>query len=176
MSNLKKKAFVLALIVAILCCGAASAQGEDPAGANPVLLTDDQERYPLGLHLELLEDPSGELTIEDVTSPEFDLQFEASQMETPNYGFTDSAYWIRLGLRNESTLVERWLLELGFANMHYVDLYSPLGDDEGFGVKQAGILRPADSRDLREPHIVFDIKFQGKKSIPTICASRTALQ
>ena len=50
----------------------ALAQGSDPPPPAPIILTDERWEYPLGLHLEILEDPSSELTIEDVTSPEID--------------------------------------------------------------------------------------------------------
>ncbi len=104
----------------------AYAQDSEDLKPGPVIIRDGVEKYPLGLHLEILEDPGGELTIEDVASPEFDSRFAPSQVEVPNYGFTNSAYWVRLRLRNESPESERWLLELAHANMHFVDLYSPL--------------------------------------------------
>ena len=64
--------------------------------------------------------------------PEFDSQFTPSQVEVPNYGFTDSVYWVRFRLDNQTQQVDEWMLEVGFANTHYVDLYTPLPDGEGF--------------------------------------------
>jgi len=136
-------------------------QSSNPPTPEPLILTGTQGEYPLGLHLEILEDPSGELTIAEVSSPEIDSQFTPSQVEVPNYGFSDSAYWVRVRLDNETLQIDEWLLELGFANMHYVDLYTPLPDGEGFSVKQTGALRPVSTRDLLYPHIVFDL------SVPT---------
>jgi PAS domain S-box-containing protein len=120
-----------------------------------LILTDDQDKYPLGLYLQILEDPGGELTINDVTAPEFASRFAPSREEVPNFGFTDSAYWVRLDLRNESQVNAQWLLELGFANMQFVDLYTP--DGNGFSQRQTGALRPSDSRDIRHPRIVFSL-------------------
>ena len=107
--------------------------------------------------MDILEDPQGELTIEAVASPEFESQFTPSLEEVPNYGFTDSAYWVRVDLDNETRQIDEWLLELGFANMHYADLYTPLPDGEGFEVKQTGSLMPVSTRDLLYPRIVFDL-------------------
>lgn len=135
----------------------AFAQADDASEPGPVVLTDGQDEYPLGLHLEILEDPSGELTIEDVASPEFASRFTPSQSEAPNYSYTDSAYWVRLQLRNQTRMANRWLLEVDFANMQFVDLYSPSPDKEGFTVKQSGILRPISTRDVRYPDIVFEL-------------------
>src|SRR5574339_684396 len=68
------------------------------SASEPVVLTDAQGEYPLGLHMDILEDPGGELTIDQVSSPAYEAQFIPSQMESPNYGFTKSVYWVRLDL------------------------------------------------------------------------------
>jgi signal transduction histidine kinase/PAS domain-containing protein len=132
-------------------------QKGDTSTAVPVVLTDEQGQYPLGMHLEILEDPSGELTIEDVTSPAFDSQFRPSLVAVPNYGYTDSAYWVRVDLDNETLYTNEWLLEIGFANTHYVDLYSPTMDAVGYEVKQSGTLRPVSTRDVLYPNIIFSL-------------------
>ena len=58
----------------------ATAQDGDAATAtSPVVMTDEQGEYPLGLQLEILEDPDGQLTIEQVASPEFNERFVPNQ-------------------------------------------------------------------------------------------------
>jgi PAS domain-containing protein len=133
------------------------AQTSSPSAPVPLTLTDGQGEYPLGLHLEILEDPSGELTITDVSSPAYDSQFIPSQDPVPNYGYTDSIYWVRINLDNETRQTNEWLLEVGFANTQYVDLYSPRLGGEGFDVKQSGALRPVSSRDVLYPNVVFNL-------------------
>jgi hypothetical protein len=151
-------ALLLISILAFAWWTRAYAQVDDAPQPEPVILTDEQDQYPLGLHMEILEDPSSELTIEDVVSPEFDSRFAPSQVEVPNYGFTNSAYWVRLNLRNGARLNDHWLLEVGFANMQFVDLYTPLPDGDGFEVKQTGALRPPETRDIRHPRIILDLR------------------
>jgi signal transduction histidine kinase len=131
--------------------------GADPATQTPVILTDQQEEYTLGPYLEILEDPGGELTIDQVSSPAFNNQFVPSQAAVPNYGFTNSAYWVRFSLDNQTRHTLEWLLEVNFANMHYVDLYTPLPGGEGYAVKQSGMLRPVSTRDVTHPQIVFSL-------------------
>ena len=133
------------------------AQADDSPRADPVILTDEQDSYPLGLHLEILEDPSGELTIEDVASPEYSARFAPSETDVPNFGFTDSAYWVRFQLDNQTQQADEWLLEIGFANTQYVDLYSPSPNGEGYSVKKTGALRHVSTRDILFPRIVFDL-------------------
>lgn len=137
--------------------GRAPAQEGGSTAPQPLVLTDGQERYPLGLHLELLEDPGGELTIEEVASAEFAGRFTPSQEEVPNFGFTDSVFWVRFRLDNQTRQTDEWLLEQGFANMQYVDLYTPLPDGQEFAVKQSGNLQPPSSRDRVHPQIVFSL-------------------
>jgi signal transduction histidine kinase len=156
--ELKTKAILLSFLAILIFSGAALAQSNSPEKPEPVVLTDEQARYPLGLYLEILEDPNGKLTIDQVSSPEFDSKFNPSQVETPNYGFTNSVVWVRLHVRNETLHTEHWLLEQGFANMHYVDLYTPLPDGRGYSVKQTGVLRPVTTRDVPYPRIVFNLE------------------
>jgi hypothetical protein len=135
----------------------AYAQTGDVPMTNPVILTDGQDEYLLGPHLQILEDPGGELTIDDVASPNFDVHFVPSHVEVPNFGFTDSAYWVRLHLINETRPPDHWLLEVGFANTQFVDLYTPLPDGGGFTARQTGSLRHVSTRDIRHPDIVFEL-------------------
>ncbi len=172
--DLKTKAVILTLMVTLFLSSAALAQSADPGSPPALILTDEQEEYPLGLHLELLEDPSGELTIEDVSSAAYDSRFTPSQVAVPNFGFTDSAYWVRLRLDNETRQVSEWLLEVNFANMHYVDLYTPSPSGQGFDVWQTGILRPVSTRDMLYPNIIFELDIPGQTNLSITCASKTA--
>ena len=151
------RAILLTIMVTLVLCTTALAQTNDPPPPGTLILMDKRGEYPLGLHMEILEDPGGELTIEQVASQEFDSRFIPSQVEVPIYGFTDNVYWVRLQMRNESQLGDRWLLEVGFPNMQFVDLYTPLADGEGFAVKQTGSMRPIYTRDIFHPRILFNL-------------------
>ncbi len=135
----------------------AVAQVGTPFASQPLVLTDQQGKYSLGSHLEILEDPGNELTIDQVSSPAFDSQFTTSLVAVPNYGYTDSAYWVRVRLDNETSQTNEWLLEHGFANTQYIDLYTPRASGVGFDVRQSGALRPISSRDVLYPNIVFNL-------------------
>ncbi len=123
----------------------------------PVILNDEQDIYPLGLYLEILEDPSGKLTIEEITSPEFENKFVPSQNEVPNFGHTNSAYWVRFRIRNETGQSENWRLKLGFANMQHIDLYLQRPDNKGYTHKKTGTYLPFNTRDIPYPSFVFKI-------------------
>ncbi|NJN82562.1 MAG: PAS domain-containing protein, partial [Caldilineaceae bacterium] len=150
------KTVIFTLILALCWCSAALAQGDDRPTPGALTLADEQGKLPLGLYLEILEDPSGELTIEEVRSPAFDDQFTPSLAEVPNFGFSDSAYWVRFHLENANHERNEWLLEAGFPNMQFVDLYSPMPDG-GYAVKQTGSLRPPSSREIYHPRLLFNL-------------------
>ncbi len=51
----------------------------DPLYAtDPLVLTDSQDEYALGLHLDLLPDPQAQYTIAEVSSPSFAALFVSS--------------------------------------------------------------------------------------------------
>jgi signal transduction histidine kinase len=155
---MKPQILIIPLLMAIVVlAGPGHAQNSAPPQPSPLVLTDGQGEYPLGLHLEILADPQGTLNIKDVIAPEYDAQFVPSQVPVPNYGFTNSAYWVRLNLDNQTQQVGDWLLDVGFANMHYIDLYTPLPDGQGFTEKQTGVLRPISTRSVDSPHIVLEL-------------------
>ena len=145
------------LIIILMLHAPSHAAGLFQNAPGDLVLTDSQETYPLGLHMDILEDPGGELTIDDVSSAAYDAQFIRSQEESPSYGFTKSIYWVRLTLENETTRTDAWWLEVDFPNTQYVDLYTPQPGGGGFDVRQSGILRPVSTRDVLHPQIVFSL-------------------
>jgi signal transduction histidine kinase/DNA-binding NarL/FixJ family response regulator len=126
---------------------------------KPIILTNAQDKYPLGLYLEILEDSSTKLSIEDITSPTYITKFVPSKTKKPKFGFTDSTIWVRFRLRNETSNTKEWRLEHGYANTHHIDMYLPLvnSKQQKFKVTKTGILHPFNSRDIFYHRLVFKI-------------------
>ena len=118
-------------------------------------LKDNQQKYPLGLYLEILEDPGAELTLEQVTSPEYSSRFKPNRERVPNLGFTRSAIWVRFRILNQASIRSPWPLELVYPNMHYADLYHLTETGQLMRVKKTGTLLPVDTRDHPYHHLVF---------------------
>jgi len=76
------------------------------------VLHDEQSEYLLGLHLDILEDESKLWSIQDGASPAIAKQFQPSQDETPNFGFTNSAIWVRFRVQDAAVKPTRWLLSV----------------------------------------------------------------
>ncbi len=117
-----------------------------------VTLTDSIGEYPLGRYLEVLEDKSGDLTIGDVSSSKRSNLFIKSKWETPNYGYTDSVFWIRFGLKNGG-YGRDWLLEVDYPLTDSIELYIP--SETGYRVKKAGDQYPFHEREFKHQNIIF---------------------
>ncbi len=73
------------------------------ADAPPVYLFDGgEEIYHIGFNMDILEDPTGQLTIDDVNSPPWSGKFKESTKIGHNFGFSQSAYWFKVVVENHS--------------------------------------------------------------------------
>ena len=133
--------------------------------ANLLILSDQETRYPLGLHLEYLEDPGGTLAIEQVTQPAVSARFTPNLAEIPNLGITNSAYWFRFPVRNQ-TGQESWMLAFSNARVGLIDLYVSNADGSGWVHQQAGTYLPAAMWAYAFPHFTFPLSL--KSSAETI--------
>ncbi len=73
--------------------------------------------------VESLEDPDGQLTIDQVAATEFDTQFVRPNTPILNFGFTNSYHWLRFSVHN--TLDEPALLEIAHASLPVANMYIP---------------------------------------------------
>ena len=84
------------------------------ASATPALILEDgKDFYELGLHLEILEDKTGELKLKDIET-KFSSKFKRSTKKVPNFGFTKSTFWARFSIKNNTNFQKKWLLSFNF--------------------------------------------------------------
>ena len=125
--------------------------------STPVLLNDNREEYPLGRYIQLLEDVTGQLQISDVISAEYQGKFRPSRIKIPNLGITDSSYWVRFDLANESAKAQSYLLEIAYPLHDKIDLY--LFDAYGnYEQKGTGDIYPFSQRDILHRYFLFDLE------------------
>ncbi|MCP3873544.1 MAG: SpoIIE family protein phosphatase [Desulfobacteraceae bacterium] len=123
--------------------------------APPVILEENKGEYPLGMHIDILEDKEGKWTIDDIVSPEISKQFVTSEVETHSYGYTKSAYWVRIELKNIINKDSEWLLEMGYPLIDYIDMYIPLSANKGYDVTHTGDMLPFSQRDIEYHKFIF---------------------
>lgn len=128
--------------------------------AYPLVLGDDVDTYKLGgSFLDILEDKSGKLTINDVVTPAYSQRFKLNLQNVPNFGMTDSAFWLRFTIDNRSVKHDQWLLLLDQPLIDQVDLYIPW-EDGSFEIKSSGDMRPMSVREMPNRTPLFSLDAQ----------------
>ncbi|NEQ40563.1 MAG: response regulator [Okeania sp. SIO3I5] len=140
---------------------------------NVVVLKDNIQKYPLGLHLEIFEDKTRELTIENVV----DQEFTPNNEKNPNLGIKTSAIWVRLRVKNEASLTQKWILTLNAARTGTLDFYSSEGDKKGFKVIKTGRFLPFSTREFNHRFFIFSLPFteDNEKTIYLRLTSKSGL-
>lgn len=112
----------------------------------------------LSEYFAVLEDPDGTLTLSDVQRPSVAQQFKVGHAPTGalSYGFTSSAYWLRLTLLNASDYPVERMLELGNAILSTVELHQMRADGSHQSHK-TGFSLPFATRPLAHRFYVFPL-------------------
>lgn len=107
----------------------------------------DPNGISLTEYFAVLEDPGLALTIADVRSPEVASRFvQASGPATAlSYGFTRSAYWLRLSLRNASDVPVERILEVGYPILSNIQFHWPMATG-GDRLLATGVATPFSTR------------------------------
>jgi hypothetical protein len=115
---MQRQAKFQALLCGLLCALTLITPAQ--AAARPLDVSQISQA-PLSLteHLALLEDPSGQLTLSDVQSPAFAQQFKTDRPagQALNFGYTQSAYWLRVELANSADRPITRMLEIAYARI-----------------------------------------------------------
>ena len=91
------KGSVFRLFLSVLACCHFSVFAATPAA---IVIDDHFTERAIGLDLVILEDPTAQLTLDDVRSVEYAKQFTPSTKQNPSFGYTKSAYWARFTLED----------------------------------------------------------------------------
>ena len=163
---------LVAFIAALLVSGEASARSE--CDRQPLALQAGAAHHDLTSCFQYLEDPEGELTLEDVRA----LEPEAFGWHSEgilNYGYTESAFWIRKDLEfgEGSRGADDWVLELVLPLVDQADLY--LLDDAGDVVheRRHRYEMPWSERDFSVPNPVFRMDVAGAESVTVLLRIET---
>lgn len=148
------------LSISAACFTGVEGQGVEAQAAPVLVLKDGRQAYMLGKYLEYLEDESQALTFEQIRSPEFGSRFTPGDQDTLNFGFRDSAYWIRFRVRSEASDEMEWLIELAEPPMNSVTLYTPAAEPGKFIAIETGYIYPVSTRDLPDTDFVFSMEIE----------------
>lgn len=107
-------------------------------------------------HSEYLEDPGSEYTLEQITGSELKEQWRPAGDSSLNFGYTESAYWVRFDLSGATRSTEEFLLEIHYPVLESLDVYLLDG-----GQVQAhypmGTQQPFRARPIDHPNFVVPL-------------------
>lgn len=159
----KRKHWLAGLAMAgtlLLACVGAMAKdfvlNVDHADTNPI---------PLAPYFSVLEDAGQKLTLADVQKTEVANQFAIphAEMKGVNFGFTRSAHWLRLTLRNDSaTAVER-MIEISFPPISDIQFFHPL-EGGAYRTVRTGAAHPFATRPHPSRFFVFPVTLPASAS------------
>jgi diguanylate cyclase (GGDEF)-like protein len=132
----------------------------EPVAASFALPTEHVEIDFFSAHVQLLEDPAGELTIQDVSAAPFHERFTPATAATANVGFTDSVWWVRFTLRNPAEAERNVFLRQSYPLIDFLDFYEGAGSDP-WRVVRTGDRRPFSSRAIAHRDFVFALSIPG---------------
>jgi signal transduction histidine kinase len=110
---------IFAAFLVLLMSLSAAAQSPQPV----VELQSDLQSLPLGQHLWFLEDSDQSFKQPELLAPEFQSRFAPTTKKTPNFGFSNAAWWARVLLRNTSEQTLTVFVTEGYAVVDKIDFW-----------------------------------------------------
>jgi signal transduction histidine kinase/class 3 adenylate cyclase/CheY-like chemotaxis protein len=121
---------------------------------DTVHLRPNIDAYSLGQEIEILEDPGGSLSFDQIRNrPE---EFYPSTTDTPNFAFSSSAFWIHFRLHNPMILERLFLLEIGHPNIDFIQVYLPRMDHSWQKI-DSGRRLPFADREIKHRNFIFNL-------------------
>ena len=111
----------------------------DQTTENAIQFQNESDLLLVGKQTYFLEDKEGKLSIEDILKPETQNKFQLNQNSVFTKRPTDSAFWLKLNIENQSGK-DAWL-ELGSTFLWTIDYYAYRNGKYEL-VTETGILRP----------------------------------
>ncbi|MCX7811873.1 MAG: hypothetical protein N2247_13300, partial [Leptospiraceae bacterium] len=142
----------------------------------PVLVENFHELY-IGKELYLYEDKNQQETIDTIKTKI--SEFKKSEKEIPNFGYSNSTFWVYFKIKNPTNQNSKILLELYYPLLDEIDFYLfesgnmiktiETGDLRNFYTREIphrNFLFPLSFNPQQEYEIFFKIKSQGSVQIP----------
>jgi PAS domain S-box-containing protein len=144
--------FVFLMLFFLFCQNNSSSNEQHLSG---LLKVDPMEKsYNIAPFMEILEDKTTKLTINDVSSPLISQNFHKKPDLDPNFGYTNSAYWGRFSISSNQEC--KRILEFDYALAENIQLFIP-DNKGGFIRKESGFLVPFGQREEKYRHFIVKL-------------------
>jgi len=114
--------------------------------------------YAVAPHIDFLEDASGALAIAEVAKSDDKFRpVPASGNNEINFGYSSSAYWLRLVINTPVPIPDDLLLEVGFPSLDHVEFYAEAETGGHWEKLEAGDLMPFAARPVAHRNFIFPL-------------------
>jgi len=119
-----------------------------------LILTNASSQHSLGSIISYLEDPGKQLNPADVVRRT--ATFVRNISDTPNFGYTDSAYWLSFTIANGAATRKNWILDLDYPLIDDIRLYRKT--PAGYQLEKTGGRHlPYDKKDIPSRCFAFNL-------------------
>jgi len=148
-------------------------------GQKSISIEPSQSYESIGKQIQFLEDYNYNLTLQDITSPKYQSQFEYGVQEIPTYGLEKMALWIKIKIEHPKKFNTPYVLEIGyptFDSIHYfieqggeITEEGFLGDRVNFSqrmIRHKNFIIPLNLNRSKESTIYLKIQNKGSIILP----------
>lgn len=123
-------------------------------------ISENFRSIPLGKYIDIYEDSKKALDISNIQSSNI-LWFN-SDKENPGFGFTDSTYWVKFKIHNDTQKFKQMYIEINYPMIDRVEIFIPQNNST-FKSIVGGDVFPFKQRIIDYKHIVFPIELEANQ-------------
>lgn len=128
-----------------------------------IRINDDYDDFlVLAFQTQLLEDPNGNMSFEEVLESQ---DFTYQNPYQPINPDVNSYYWVKIDFAGDTSTLKKWVLEIYNVHINYVELYKPISETD-YEQTITGYSLPFKEREYQHINFVFDVdlKYDGVRS------------
>lgn len=125
--------------------------------APAIMLESSQSRYNIVPNLEIFEDTSGKMTIDDVIQDSVLSRFVINTKNYPTFGMNHAVYWGKFTVQNVSSQDSRWYIIFEYPSQEMVNLYLPQKNAH-FQVLSHNPDKPFSDRYVKNRKVIFPVE------------------
>ncbi len=127
----------------------------------------------IGLHIKYFEDPDGMLTIDAILDQQSQFIWHPSTQEVPNFGYTQSAYWFKFTLKNQTSDLLRRDISVDYPLLDEIDFYS-LIDNQITDHIVTGDIYPFHNRKVKHRNFLFPVTVPANAELNIVLRVKTS--
>jgi signal transduction histidine kinase len=125
--------------------------------AQVISLSPLNESFSINESIYYVEDSEGRLSFEEIITPEFAARFVKSTKKKLNFGFNQSAFWVKLHIKNHEPEINDWQLEIEDEHIDSIDFFY-LNKDNKWEKKQYGEMYPFSQREWESRTFIIPLQ------------------